>query len=175
MYCDTASQADVSIYDCPGYHLPTGAEWEYAARAGTNTTVYAGDVIERGPMYTCYCDQVLWPIAWYCANAGPMTHPVGQKLPNAWGLYDMIGNAEEWTGSEAWEPYGPGPYVDWGADTSFPTTGAHTVMQTRGGSYLLWPNVMRVGDIGGVPAYGTGPGIGFRLVQTVDPADAGSP
>lgn len=65
-----------------GYHyrLPTEAEWEYAARAGS-ATPYVGKLDE---------------IAWYNGNSDDETHPVGQKKPNAWGLYDMEGNVREW-------------------------------------------------------------------------------
>ncbi len=66
-----------------GVRLPTEAEWEYACRAGTSTRYYWGDTMNGD-----YC--------WYRGNSGGETHPVGTKKPNAWGLYDMSGNAREW-------------------------------------------------------------------------------
>jgi formylglycine-generating enzyme required for sulfatase activity len=88
------------------YQLPTEAQWEYACRAGTTTRFSYGD----DPHYTN-----LSSYEWYFDNSSFMMQPVGQKLPNPWGLYDMQGNANEWCrdwygiypGGSLLDPQGP--------------------------------------------------------------------
>ena len=97
-------------YDCPGVRLPTEAEWEYAAQAGDEQATYNGNL----SITDCSLDPVLEPIAWYCFNSGGKPNPVGRLAPNAWGLFDMLGNVFEWCNDwysvdndDAIDPTGP--------------------------------------------------------------------
>jgi len=75
----------VSFCEKTGLSLPTEAQWEYACRAGRQTAYYFGND-----------SSGLGNYAWYAGNSNTQTHPVAQKQPNAYGLYDMIGNVYEW-------------------------------------------------------------------------------
>jgi formylglycine-generating enzyme required for sulfatase activity len=104
------------------YRLPTEAEWEYACRAWTSTRFSYGD----DPGYTNLTNY-----AWYMDNSGGETHPVGQKLPNPWGLYDIHGNVWEWC--QDWF----GAYAgEIALDPQGPATGSSRVI--RGGAWYYW-------------------------------------
>jgi formylglycine-generating enzyme required for sulfatase activity len=88
-----------------GYRLPTEAEWEYACRGGTTTSLYNGEISD------CFVDPICDDNAWYYGTADISTHPIMQKTPNPLGLYDINGNVWEW----CWDWYQPtlsGPVVD---------------------------------------------------------------
>jgi formylglycine-generating enzyme required for sulfatase activity len=113
---------------CRGYRLPTEAEWEYAARAGTTE----GDLLPtewewKWAGTTGATSGKLADVAWFDENTNQTTRPVRQKLPNAWGLYDMRGNVWEWTGD--WYDTYPGTVTD----PTGPALGSGRVF--RGGSY----------------------------------------
>jgi len=102
------------------YRLATEAEWEYASRAGSTRRFSYGD----DPDYTEFSNY-----AWYRANSGCMTHAVGGKLPNRWGLYDMSGNVWEWC-SDWWSDHYTGGNV---VDPQGPSSHASRVL--RGGGW----------------------------------------
>ena len=131
------------------YRLPTEAEWEYACRAGTTTPWHSGD------------DQAsLKEYAWVAPDAKGKTHPVGQKKPNAWGLYDMHGNLWEWCSD--W--FGP-DYYRHSPATDPPGEMTGTDRVSRGGSFSTFPPALtlRWRD----KPESSGQGNGFRVVCKV--------
>ena len=97
-----------SVYECEGFRLPTEAEWEHAARAGTSTAFFNGDLTQP----SCSpVDPNLDAIGWYCGNVNKITKKVAMKQPNPWGLYDTAGNVKEWVWDWYEESY-PGTVTD---------------------------------------------------------------
>lgn len=140
-----------------GYRLPTEAEWEFAARAGTTTTRHFGD-----------SDSLLSRYAWYVANSDARSHPVAQLLPNQWGLFDMLGNVWEWT-LDRQQPYGPADHVT--ADVEDPDLRvSNDVARTRrGGSFAyeaFTATSAHRGDTSYFPQQ-TRDGVGFRVARSI--------
>ena len=105
------------------YRLPFEAEWEYACRAGTTTRWYSGD--DSAALAEC---------AWFNEDSDATTHPVGQKKPNAWGLYDMHGNVWQWCADPfSADYYRQSPPIDPRGPFAFPTDSSNRV--GRGGSW----------------------------------------
>ncbi len=109
------------------FRLPTEAEWEYAARAGTTTRFPWGDDPK---------DFETHRFAWANSRSYAVTHPVGAKPPNPWGLYDLHGNVWEWC-SDWYGPYPAGPLTD----PAGPAEGRERVF--RGGSWYDFPPSLR--------------------------------
>lgn len=133
------------------YRLPTEAEWEYAARAGTTTAYSWGDNPSDFPAY-----------AWNTTDANNQTHPVGLKKPNPWGLYDMHGNVWEWTASTYVKEYD-------GSELRGSSRKSKALRSVRGGAWYFHPKGMRSADRRIYSPWLHWPYIGFRLVR--DPRD----
>jgi formylglycine-generating enzyme required for sulfatase activity len=133
----------------PGYRLPTEAEWEYAARAGSTTRFSFGDGEVRIAEY-----------AWFIGNSRGKTHPVGQKLANAFGLHDMHGNVWEWC-CDSYEQvyYRESP----GVDPRCRTDGV--VRVHRGGCWADGEWFLRSADRGGSTLESRDCDVGFRVAR----------
>ena len=131
-----------SLNDGYKYRLPTEAEWEYAARAGTTGPI-AGDSLDA--------------VAWYDQKGGPRTHPVGTKAANAWGLYDMEGNVWQWV-QDAYSEYKKNAVSD-----PLNTKGDTKVL--RGGSWSDSAAAARVSNRFSVAPNLKNNNAGFRLVR----------
>ncbi len=129
------------------YRLPTEAEWEYACRAGSRSAyAFGGDAGRLGEY------------AWYGGNCGQKTHPVGQKGPNVWGLYDMHGNVWEWC-QDWYGKYASG----FATDPAGPGGGAGRAY--RGGSCARAPRNLRCANRNNNPPGNRNNNIGFRLIR----------
>jgi formylglycine-generating enzyme required for sulfatase activity len=134
------------------YRLPTEAEWEYAARAGTTTAYFFGDDSSALSRY-----------AWYFGSSDGTSHPVGQKPPNAWGLYDVHGNVFEWT--QDWfsgKYYAESPETD----PQGPSSGAGRV--ARGGSWSYNAESARSAYREFLVPDARGGDVGFRLALSLE-------
>jgi len=143
-------------YMAVGYRLPTEAEWEYSCRAGSSTGFSSGQVTN-----TECDDPVLDEIGWYCGNAGESTHPVGQHLPNAWGVYDMHGN--HWEQCNDWKDDN---YYDTSPDTDPTGPGGGMSRVARGGSWHSVARACRSAARGSGPPDISQGDISFRPVRT---------
>jgi formylglycine-generating enzyme required for sulfatase activity len=158
-YCVLKTLQDLAAGRIPPgthYRLPTEAEWEYAARAGTSTRFSFGDDLN---------ETLLANNGWFMSNGGNMSHPVGLKAPNPWGLYDMAGNVYEWC-SDWYGPY-PGGFA---TDPQGPASNAIGVKVIRGGAWDESESNCRsaLRHVEGVHPFITDFILGFRAVLAVD-------
>jgi formylglycine-generating enzyme required for sulfatase activity len=134
------------------YRLPTESEWEYAYRAGTTARFYWGD----DPTETDIDDY-----AWYNFSSSSQTHDAGEKLPNAWGLYDIAGNVYEWC-QDRYGAYPTGPVTDpQGADFEDDRV-------LRGGSWSNGSGLSRAAYRRADTPVTANEAYGFRLARTPD-------
>ena len=162
--CKETSPYDTSgIYACSGYRLPTEAEWEYAYRATTTTPFYNGPNDAKRCRGCTTLDTNADAIAWYCTNTSATTHPVGQKLANAWKLFDMAGNVWEWCNdrfdaalgtASATNPWGPSDAV------TYPNRAG------RGGAWYDTASFLRAATRGGYVPSTQITALGFRCART---------
>jgi formylglycine-generating enzyme required for sulfatase activity len=153
--CTAATSFEgANVYDCPGYRLPTEAEWEYAYRAGSKTALY------NGVIKSCTVDGNVDVMSWYDSNSLSSTHPVAKKKPNTWGLYDMPGNVWEWCNDFYMQDLGKSTVTD--------PVGAmiDSTRVLRGGSFFDPAADMRAANRFGYNPSTRNVNIGFRCART---------
>jgi formylglycine-generating enzyme required for sulfatase activity len=131
------------------YRLPTEAEWEYACRAGTTSRFGYGED-KNATQLAAY--------AWFSRNSDSMTHPVGTRQPNQWGLHDMHGNVWEWC-VDRWEDSLPG-----GTLTNTVRVASGSLRVARGGSWLYEARACRTANRDDYSPWNRCSDIGFRVV-----------
>jgi formylglycine-generating enzyme required for sulfatase activity len=140
---------------CTGYRLPTEGEWGLAARAGSVTAFHGGEITN-----TECDDPVMDGVGWYCGNSDDLTHPVGEKSPNNWGLYDVHGNVWEWVW-DGLEDYSAQPVTDpIGPESA-------NVRVQRGGAWSFTAKFCRAATRTGVYPGERAPDVGFRVARTI--------
>ncbi|MFZ2171864.1 MAG: SUMF1/EgtB/PvdO family nonheme iron enzyme [Methylococcaceae bacterium] len=141
------------------YRLPSEAEWEYAARSGTESAYYWGDSENDADNF-----------AWFNSNSEGKTHPVGEKQPNAFGIYDMSGNVWEWV-QDCWHDnydHAPGDGSAWQAANN----GDCSRRVLRGGSWNYRPQLLRSANRDGYFPCSRDYSIGFRLARDFNQAES---
>jgi formylglycine-generating enzyme required for sulfatase activity len=154
----------MNVFGRHHYRLPSEAEWEYAARAGTKTARYWGERPEEGCDYENTADLSLKKAApnavvANCDDGQISTAPVGSYKPNPWGIYDILGNVEEWVEDCYKEA---------------PTDGSTVIHDcltrgVRGGSWYYAPRYLRAASRGGATPVTRDANVGFRLARTIPP------
>jgi len=150
-----------AFYTCPGYRMPTDAEWEYAYRGGSTHPFYTGPLVG-----SCTADPNADLAGWNDMNAKLTTHPAGKKAANGWGVYDMSGNVWEWVNDLYKEDLGSSPVTD-----PLITTAPTDDRMLRGG---CWDTDAGTNRAAGVRRYRTPETVdptflGVRVVRTLNP------
>jgi len=199
---DVVCEESMNPYQCTGYRLPTYAEWEYMAHGDSEDALWTPDGIGFIPNGTSSlnpydglndCTNTSWvfdnglghnstqqdlslytldDLAWYCVNSNDEVHPVRQKIPNFYGMYDMHGNIVEWihdyvsgaqTGTDGWLTLTQNGTVDVSGDAS----NLSIYRGVKGGNYGSPPRMMRIAAYGKRAVDQSTMGAGFRLVRSI--------